>query len=89
MKIKQGEITLTGPKYVGKKITSSEVFIEDNTLGLRNEFLSIQSVNPPTYVGAYVIGGGNNNISFSLGIKPSYLNRFFCKWCLGWKWKDN
>jgi len=40
------------------------------------------------YVGSYQIGEGPPFTSFLLGNKPSYINRMFCKWCLGWKWVD-
>ena len=44
----------------------------------------------PIYVGAYRIGGETGmSISFSLSNKPSWINRQFCKWCLGWEWIEN
>jgi len=44
----------------------------------------------PFYVGRYEIGGENGlSISFSILNRPSVINRWFCKWCLGWKWIDN
>jgi len=48
------------------------------------------NINTPKYVGRYEIGGSTGmSISFSLSDKPNLVNRFFCKWCLGWKWIDN
>lgn len=44
-------------------------------------------ITPPKYVGAYRIGGPMGmSISFSLENKPNFINRWFCKWCLGWEW---
>ena len=41
----------------------------------------------PKYVGAYRIGGPTGmSISFVLENKPNFINRWFCKWCLGWEW---
>jgi hypothetical protein len=28
------------------------------------------------------------NVVYQLEKKPSLINRFFCKWCLGWEWVD-
>jgi len=48
------------------------------------------AVNAPEYVGRYQIGGSTGmSISFSLELKPNYINRWFCKKCLGWEWIDN
>jgi len=48
------------------------------------------SIQQPKYVGRYQIGGDTGmSILFSLGDKPSFINRWFCKWCLGWKWIDS
>jgi len=47
------------------------------------------TIQQPVYVGRYEIGGNTGmSISFSLGDKLSFINRWFCKWCLGWKWID-
>jgi len=55
--------------------------------GEGNETFGIQQ---PVYVGRYEIGGSTGmSISFSLGDKPNFINRWFCNWCLGWKWIDN
>jgi len=24
----------------------------------------------------------------ALDTKPNFINRWFCKWCLGWEWVD-
>ena len=37
--------------------------------------------------GCYTFGGASG-IRFYLSVKPSFVNRFFCKWCLGWQWED-
>jgi len=46
-------------------------------------------IQQPVYEGRYQIGDGSLNVSFSIGKKPHYIHRWFCKWCLGWKWIDN
>ena len=50
------------------------------------EYIGTHKINLPKYVGSYQIGG---QLSFQLTKKPNYINRLFCKWCLGWKWIDN
>ena len=46
-------------------------------------------IQQPLYVGRYQIGGKNGlSISVSIEDKPNFINRCFCKWCLGWKWID-
>jgi len=42
------------------------------------------SIELPKYIGAYEIG----NVTFHQTKKPSFINRFFCKWCLGFVWVD-
>jgi hypothetical protein len=40
-------------------------------------------------VGSYEITGSNvNKIEFNFTKKPKLINRIFCKWCLGWTWRD-
>jgi len=42
------------------------------------------------YAGVYNIGPkSSTTTSFSLENKPNFINRWFCKWCLGWEWVDN
>jgi len=56
----------------------------------RDETYTISSISQPIYSGAYRIGGETGvSISFSLSDKPSWINRQFCKWCLGWEWIEN
>ena len=51
--------------------------------------LDTSAIQQPLYVGRYEIGGKNGmSISFSLSDKPNFINRWFCNWCLGWKWID-
>ena len=44
----------------------------------------------PKTVGSYEITGSlNYTVHFNFTKKPKLINRLFCKWCLGWTWKDN
>ena len=46
-------------------------------------------IETPKFVGGYEITGSKKNtIVFNLCKKPSRINRFFCKACLGWTWID-
>lgn len=55
--------------------------IEDN--------FSFSEIKNPKVVGSYEITGDiRNTFEFNFCKKPSFINRFFCKWCLGWTWKD-
>jgi hypothetical protein len=76
------------------EIESSTTFTLDTSSG-GSDTISWSSgqdpfgIQQPVYAGAYEIGGGDYTTSFSLGEKPSFINRWFCKWCLGWEWVDN
>ena len=41
-------------------------------------------INQPKIVGGYKM----NTMTFCLTKKPSWINRFFVRWCLGWDWED-
>lgn len=36
--------------------------------------------------GEYVIGQGFHELHFAISKTPNFVNRLFCKWCLGWRW---
>jgi|GEM_PF-2226013 len=53
-----------------------------------NTFISNQ-IKTPKVVGSYEITGTKvNTIEFAFTKKPKLINRLFCKWCLGWTWRD-
>ena len=77
------------------EIEASTSFTLDTSSG-NNDTISWSSgqdpfgIHQPLYVGRYEIGGDIGvSISFLLGDKPNFINRWFGKWCLGWKWIDN
>ena len=45
------------------------------------------SKNSFEYAGCYSIGKLFQTC-FYISPKPNFINRFFCKWFLGWEWKD-
>jgi hypothetical protein len=47
------------------------------------------NLETPEVVGSYEITGTKENtIEFNFTKKPKLINRLFCKWCLGWTWRD-
>jgi hypothetical protein len=60
----------------------AEIKIENNI----SEFILTE---PSKVVGSYEITGSKvNTIEFNFTKKPKLINRIFCKWCLGWTWRD-
>ena len=51
--------------------------------------LKFTLIPPPLPAGYYCIGAdGFQSIAFPLTKKPSLINRIFCRWFLGFLWKD-
>jgi len=56
--------------------------MQDNTFTLHQNEI-------PKVVGSYEITGSKvSRIEFNFTKKPNLINRLFCKWCLGWTWRD-
>jgi hypothetical protein len=51
------------------------------------ELTSIVALPKPT--GGYRMGEAACSVTFRFYPKPSWINRFFVKWCLGWVWEDD
>ena len=45
------------------------------------------SIALPKHSGYYEFGGAVG-ARFYLSNRPNFTNRLFCRWCLGWQWKD-
>lgn len=55
----------------------------------KNNSGEFKILTPSKVVGSYEITGDKtNSIEFIFYKKPKLINRLFCRWCLGWTWKD-
>jgi len=63
---------------------------EYNNMSLLNSTYKFNTFTQPDFVGSYRIGGATGmNIHFNRENKPNWINKQFCKWCLGWEWVEN
>ena len=59
----------------------------NNTFKLNQ--IGATKIETPKVVGSYEITGSKvGTIEFCFTKKPNLINRLFCKWCLGWTWRD-
>jgi len=56
---------------------------------MENNTFTLKYIETPKVVGSYEITGTKmNTVEFNFTKKPKLINRLFCKWCLGWTWRD-
>lgn len=60
--------------------------MEYNIFEMENNTHTPNQIKVPKVVGSYEITG--SKVQFHFTKKPSLINRMFCKWCLGWTWRD-
>jgi hypothetical protein len=72
-------------KMENKKLTPNLIEIPK----VENKTFTPDLFEIPKVVGSYEITGTKENaIEFNFTKKPKLINRIFCKWCLGWTWRD-
>jgi hypothetical protein len=57
---------------------------------LANDYshVSLATIQTPTYVGGYRLGGVYG-VTFNFTFKPNWFHRTMMRLCLGWEWIDN
>ena len=56
--------------------------------GNGGKLLATTLVPLPQPAGEYVIGEGYYELHLPIDKKPTWVKRIFCKFLLGWKWKN-